>query len=72
MTKAGPPRIEDPSALRRDKRMSLGQHLVELRRRLGIAALALIVGMVVGFFITDPVLILITEPIRVVAESRGD
>ena len=52
--------------------MSLGQHLVELRRRLGIAALALIVGMVVGFFITDPVLILITEPIRVVAESRGD
>jgi sec-independent protein translocase protein TatC len=69
---AGPPRIEDPNVPRRDKRMSLGQHLVELRKRLMIAALALVVGMVVGFVITDPVLILITEPIRQVAEARGD
>ena len=51
--------------------MSLGQHLIELRRRLMWAALALIVGMVVAFFITDPVIWLITEPIRVVAESAG-
>ncbi|WP_344067062.1 twin-arginine translocase subunit TatC [Microbacterium pumilum] len=52
--------------------MSLGQHLVELRRRLMIAALALVLGMVIGFFITDPVLYIITQPIRVVAESRGE
>lgn len=55
----------------RDKRMSLGAHLVELRRRLGIAALALTVGMVIAFFITDPVIWLITEPIRQVEAQRG-
>ena len=52
--------------------MSLGQHLVELRKRLMIAAAALLVGMVVSFFITDFVIYLITEPIRVIAEDRGD
>ena len=64
MATAGPPRVADPGEPRRDKRMSLGQHLVELRKRLMIAALALIVGMVVAFFITDRVIYLITEPIR--------
>ncbi|WP_307220389.1 twin-arginine translocase subunit TatC [Microbacterium sp. SORGH_AS_0888] len=52
--------------------MSLSQHLVELRKRLMIAALALVVGMVVAFFITDPVITVITAPIRVIAEQRGD
>lgn len=52
--------------------MSLGQHLVELRKRLMWAALALIVGMVAAFFLTDPIIHLITEPIRIVAETRGD
>ncbi|WP_439593364.1 twin-arginine translocase subunit TatC [Microbacterium sp.] len=52
--------------------MSLGQHLVELRKRLMIAAAALVVGMVVAFFITDWVIWLITEPIRVIAEQDGD
>ncbi|MFG6445743.1 twin-arginine translocase subunit TatC [Microbacterium sp. P07] len=51
--------------------MSLGQHLVELRKRLMIAAAALVVGMVVAFIITDPVINLLTEPIRIVAEQRG-
>jgi sec-independent protein translocase protein TatC len=69
---AGPPRIEDPNVPRRDKRMSLGAHIVELRKRLMIAALALILGMVVGFLVTDPVLKIITEPIRQVAASRGE
>ena len=57
---------------RRDRRMSLGGHLVELRRRLMIAALALVLGMVGAFIFTDAVIHLITEPIRVVAASRGD
>ncbi|GAA2992105.1 twin-arginine translocase subunit TatC [Microbacterium terrae] len=52
--------------------MSLGQHLVELRKRLMIAALALVVGMVAAFFLTDPIMHLITEPIRIVAETRGE
>ncbi len=72
MATAGPPRIDEPDAPRHDKRMSLGQHLVELRRRLVIAALALVVGMIVAFFITDWVLWLITEPIRVIAAENGD
>lgn len=62
----------DDSEPRRDKRMPLGAHLLELRKRLMIAALALVVGMVVAFFITDPVIRLITEPIAEVAERRGD
>jgi sec-independent protein translocase protein TatC len=52
--------------------MSLGQHLVELRRRLMIAAAALVVGMVIAFIITDPVIDLLTEPIRIIATQRGD
>ncbi|MEH3089380.1 MAG: twin-arginine translocase subunit TatC [Microbacterium arborescens] len=51
--------------------MSLGQHLVELRRRLIISALALVVSMVVSFFLTDWIIWAMTEPIRMVAEQRG-
>ena len=52
--------------------MSLGQHLVELRRRLVIAAIALVVGMTVAFFITDWVIWMITEPLRAIVETEGD
>ena len=52
--------------------MSLGAHLVELRKRLMYAALALVVGMVVAFIIADPVIHFITEPIRIITEKRGD
>lgn len=52
--------------------MSLGAHLVELKKRLIICAIALVVGMIIAFIITEPVLLLITEPIRIVAEERGD
>ena len=51
--------------------MSLGQHLIELRKRLMIAAAALVVGMVIAFFITDGVIDVLTEPIRMVAADRG-
>lgn len=51
--------------------MSLAQHMVELRRRLMIAAAALVVGMVVAFFVTDPVISLLNEPILEVAARRG-
>jgi len=52
--------------------MSLGAHLVELRKRLIFAALALLVGMVVAFLIADPIINFITEPVRIIAEKRGD
>ena len=58
-------------APRRDKRMSLAGHLIELRRRLMIAALGVVVAMVIAFFITDGVISLLSEPIRVAAERRG-
>jgi sec-independent protein translocase protein TatC len=57
---------------RGEGRMSLRGHLVELRRRLLIAAVALVVGMVLAFIFTDAVIALITQPIRAVAEVRGD
>ena len=50
--------------------MSLGQHLVELRRRLVIAMIALVVGMAVAYFLTDWIIGAMTEPIRIVAELR--
>lgn len=52
--------------------MSLAQHLAELRKRLLIAVLALLVGMIVAFIVTDPVIELLTEPIRIVAAQRDD
>lgn len=52
--------------------MSLGAHLVELRRRLMIATLGLVAAMVVAFLVSDPIIDLVTEPIRIVAAGRGD
>ncbi len=69
---AGSAPVNGPEAPKRDKRMSLGQHLLELRKRLIIAAIALILGMVVAFLITDPIIHWITGPIREIAERRGD
>ena len=64
MAATGSAPLDGPEAPKRDKRMSLGQHLLELRRRLVIAAIALVVGMVVAFIITDPIIHWITGPIR--------
>lgn len=68
MTTARAPRT---SRAQREKRMSLGQHLVELRKRLIIAALGIIVGMIVAFFLADPIIDLLTVPIKVIAERTG-
>ncbi len=43
--------------------MSLGQHVRELKRRLVIAAVALLAGGVVGWVIYHPVFVLLTDPI---------
>jgi sec-independent protein translocase protein TatC len=51
--------------------MSLAQHLVELRKRLMIAALALVVGMVVAFIVTEQVIDVLSVPIEMIAQQRG-
>lgn len=57
---------------RRDKRMTLGQHFVELRRRLMICAAAIVVAMIGAFILTNPVFEFLMIPIRTVREARGD
>lgn len=52
--------------------MSLGAHLVELRKRVVIALFALVLGMVIAYLLTDWIIGVMTEPIRMVAERRGD
>lgn len=56
----------------RDRRMSLADHLIELRKRLVIAAVALVVGMIVAFFVTEPIIQFLLEPVAQVAKIRDD
>ncbi len=52
--------------------MSLAAHLIEFRKRLLIAAVGLLVGMIVAFIIAEPVIQFLTSPIRLIDEERGD
>lgn len=49
--------------------MSLGAHLIEFRKRLMLSAGGLLVGMIVAFIVTDPLIAFISEPINKVAEN---
>ncbi len=51
--------------------MSLGEHLVELRRRLMISALAVLVGMVAGYVLSDWVWEALRTPMLAVAENHN-
>src|SRR4051794_5431189 len=51
--------------------MSLGGHLVELRRRLMISAVALVIAMVIAFLVTDPIIAFITEPFDRIQDESG-
>lgn len=48
--------------------MSLGGHLVELRKRLMISALAIVVGLVAGWFLSGMVWDVLRQPVEAVAE----
>ena len=54
-----------------ERRMSLAQHLVELRRRLTIVAIAVLIGGVAGFLLSDLVIELLLLPIKAVAADRN-
>ena len=60
-------------ARRKDKerRMSLGSHLRELRKRLSWSAGFILAGSVVGWFLFDPVFRIIQQPLLDVTERRG-
>lgn len=65
--------VKDRGEKNREKRMSLGAHLVELRKRLFISAIAIVVGMVAGWVLTDLyVWDALQDPVQRVAEARGD
>ncbi|MDQ0896072.1 sec-independent protein translocase protein TatC [Agromyces ramosus] len=64
--------VKDRGEKNREKRMSLGQHLIELRKRLFISAIAIVVGMVAGWVLTDLfVWEAIQQPVQDVAEAQG-
>lgn len=63
--------VDAPSEGKRDRRMSLGGHLREARKRLIIAVIGLAAGMVIAFIITDPVIQFMASPIDVINEERG-
>lgn len=52
-------------------RMALKEHLIEARNRLFKSAIAVIVGTVAGFFIYNPVLSALSEPVRRINEVDG-
>ncbi|WP_216841928.1 twin-arginine translocase subunit TatC [Acidovorax sp. SLBN-42] len=65
--------VKDRGEKNREKRMSLGAHLLELRKRLFISAIAIVVGSAVGWWLTDAfVWDALQEPVNRVAAARGD
>lgn len=54
-----------------DERMSLGEHLRELRKRLVISAIAILVAAVAGFFLAPFVIDALRVPINQIAEQRN-
>lgn len=52
--------------------MSLGDHLRELRKRIIISVIGVLVAAIIGFIVTTPVIELLIQPIALVAEARGE
>jgi sec-independent protein translocase protein TatC len=51
--------------------MSLGQHLLELRKRLFIAGIAVVLAAVIGWFLSDYILNALRNPILAVGRDQG-
>lgn len=54
-----------------ERKMSLGEHLLELRRRLFVSAIAVVVGMVAGYLVSDWVWDALRTPMAVVAQGHN-
>ena len=52
-------------------RMSLGEHLVELRKRLLISAIAIVIALVAGWFLSDWVWDVLRQPVIDIQEQQG-
>lgn len=50
--------------------MSLAHHLIELRKRLFRSAVGILIGGVIGFILSEPILNLLQEPIEQIAKNR--
>lgn len=55
----------------REGRMTLSEHVVELRKRLFRCALAVVVGAVVSWFLAGPVMDIVRGPITAIAKQQG-
>lgn len=55
----------------RERRMSLGQHLIELRKRLFRSAIGVLLGAIAGWFLYPFVWDSLRAPIETIAESRN-
>jgi sec-independent protein translocase protein TatC len=51
-------------------RMSLGEHLIELRKRLGVIGASIILAAIGGWFLADPVWHALSDPILSIALER--
>ena len=51
--------------------MSLGEHLLELRKRLGIIGLSIVLAAIGGWFLADPVWSALSDPIIEIARERN-
>lgn len=51
--------------------MTLGAHLIELRRRLGIVGLSIVLAAVGGWFLADPVWEALSDPVMEIARERN-
>lgn len=50
--------------------MTLAEHLVELRRRLGVIGISIVLAAVGGWFLADPVWAALSEPVLEIAKER--
>jgi sec-independent protein translocase protein TatC len=62
--------VRTPRRTKRDAKMSLGQHLLELRKRLFLAAIGILIGAVIGWFLSDFIWDQLRAPIYAIAHAQ--